>query len=134
MASPTSQRPLRAARPAIVIGQGADGSPWGQSQTLARPSPKGKIIREGLERLECSARPPPAPAPWISASCRAKAARRLARWSPRGALDVLFLLADEIELSASDAFTIYLGTHGDRGPPADVILPGPPIPKRPVFT
>ena len=43
-----------------------------------------------------------------------------------GALDVLFLLgADEIETSASGAFTVYLGSHGDRGAhKADVILPG----------
>jgi NADH-quinone oxidoreductase subunit G len=33
--------------------------------------------------------------------------------------------ADEIDASASKAFTIYLGTHGDRGAhKADVILPG----------
>jgi NADH-quinone oxidoreductase subunit G len=39
---------------------------------------------------------------------------------------VLFLLgADEIDLSATDAFVIYLGTHGDAGAHrADVILPG----------
>ena len=44
----------------------------------------------------------------------------------KGALDVLFLMgADEIDLSASDAFVIYLGTHGDAGAHrADVILPG----------
>jgi NADH-quinone oxidoreductase subunit G len=38
---------------------------------------------------------------------------------------VLVLLgADEIELSASDAFVVYLGTHGDAGAHrADVILP-----------
>jgi NADH-quinone oxidoreductase subunit G len=44
----------------------------------------------------------------------------------KGALDVLFLLgADEIDLSDSDAFTVYLGTHGDAGAhKADVILPG----------
>ncbi|MFL5297987.1 MAG: NADH-quinone oxidoreductase subunit NuoG [Phenylobacterium sp.] len=44
----------------------------------------------------------------------------------KGGADVLFLLgADEIELSASKAFTVYLGTHGDRGAHrADVILPG----------
>ncbi|MGA0546361.1 NADH-quinone oxidoreductase subunit NuoG [Brevundimonas sp. VNH65] len=43
-----------------------------------------------------------------------------------GALDVLFLLgADEVNASASDAFRIYLGSHGDRGAHgADVILPG----------
>ncbi|HEY2753563.1 NADH-quinone oxidoreductase subunit NuoG [Phenylobacterium sp.] len=44
----------------------------------------------------------------------------------KGGADVLFLLgADEIDTSASKAFTIYLGTHGDRGAhKADVILPG----------
>jgi len=43
-----------------------------------------------------------------------------------GALDLLFLLgADECEASASGAFTVYLGSHGDRGAhKADVILPG----------
>lgn len=44
----------------------------------------------------------------------------------KGALDVLFLLgADEIDLSASNAFRIYLGSHGDAGAhAADLILPG----------
>src|SRR5207253_4091769 len=44
----------------------------------------------------------------------------------KGALDVLFLLgADEIDLGETDAFVVYLGTHGDRGAHrADVILPG----------
>ncbi|MEI7571889.1 MAG: NADH-quinone oxidoreductase subunit NuoG [Phenylobacterium sp.] len=43
----------------------------------------------------------------------------------KGTLDVLFLLgADEIDLSASDAFRIYLGSHGDAGAQAaDLILP-----------
>lgn len=43
-----------------------------------------------------------------------------------GALEVLFLLgADEVNASASDAFRVYLGSHGDRGAHgADVILPG----------
>jgi NADH-quinone oxidoreductase subunit G len=44
----------------------------------------------------------------------------------KGGADVLFLLgADEIDTSASKAFTVYLGTHGDQGAhKADVILPG----------
>ncbi|OYW61501.1 MAG: NADH-quinone oxidoreductase subunit G [Rhizobiales bacterium 12-68-15] len=44
--------------------------------------------------------------------------------SPGGA-DIVFLLgADEIEI-APGAFTVYIGTHGDRGAHrADVILPG----------
>jgi NADH-quinone oxidoreductase subunit G len=44
----------------------------------------------------------------------------------KGALDVLLLLgADEIDVTASDAFVVYLGSHGDAGAHrADVILPG----------
>ncbi|MEX0409191.1 NADH-quinone oxidoreductase subunit NuoG [Aquibium sp. LZ166] len=44
-----------------------------------------------------------------------------------GALDILFLLgADEIDMgNFGDAFTIYIGSHGDAGAHrADVILPG----------
>ncbi|MDB5493331.1 MAG: nuoG [Phenylobacterium sp.] len=44
----------------------------------------------------------------------------------KGGADLLFLMgADEIDLSATKAFVIYMGTHGDRGAHrADVILPG----------
>ena len=44
----------------------------------------------------------------------------------KGALDVLVLLgADEIDTSATDAFVVYIGSHGDKGAHrADVILPG----------
>jgi NADH-quinone oxidoreductase subunit G len=44
-----------------------------------------------------------------------------------GTLDVLFLLgADEMDMNAiGEAFTVYIGTHGDAGAHrADVILPG----------
>jgi NADH-quinone oxidoreductase subunit G len=43
-----------------------------------------------------------------------------------GALDVVLLLgADELNVAPSDAFVVYLGTHGDAGAHrADVILPG----------
>ena len=61
----------------------------------------------------------------ISASCRGRAARRATEMAKPGALDVVFLLgADEIDI-APGAFTVYIGTHGDRGAHrADVILPG----------
>jgi NADH-quinone oxidoreductase subunit G len=51
----------------------------------------------------------------------------------KGGADVLFLMgADEIDLSTSDAFVIYLGTHGDRGAHrADVILPGAAYTEKP---
>ena len=43
----------------------------------------------------------------------------------KGGADVLFLMgADEIDLSKSKAFVVYMGTHGDAGAHrADVILP-----------
>ena len=51
----------------------------------------------------------------------------------KGALEVLVLLgADEIDLSDTDAFVVYLGTHGDRGAHrADVVLPGAAYTEKP---
>ncbi|MBX7247656.1 MAG: NADH-quinone oxidoreductase subunit NuoG [Caulobacteraceae bacterium] len=51
----------------------------------------------------------------------------------KGKLDVLFLLgADEIDASATAAFKVYLGSHGDRGAHgADVILPGAAYTEKP---
>ena len=48
-----------------------------------------------------------------------------------GTLDVLFLLGvDEIDI-APGAFTVYIGTHGDRGAMrADVVLPGAAYPEK----
>jgi NADH-quinone oxidoreductase subunit G len=48
-----------------------------------------------------------------------------------GALDLLFLLgADEIDVPPG-TFTVYIGTHGDRGAHrADVILPGAAYPEK----
>jgi NADH-quinone oxidoreductase subunit G len=52
--------------------------------------------------------------------------RTAAELAAKGGADLLFLLgADEIDVSASKAFKVYLGTHGDQGAHlADVILPG----------
>ena len=49
-----------------------------------------------------------------------------AELTTNGGADLLFLLgADELDLSKTKAFTVYLGTHGDAGAHrADVILPG----------
>ncbi len=45
--------------------------------------------------------------------------------APGGAEVLVLLGADEIDLSRTDAFVVYLGTHGDAGAHrADVILPG----------
>ena len=44
----------------------------------------------------------------------------------KGALDLLVLMGvDEVDVSATDAFVVYLGTHGDAGAHrADMVLPG----------
>jgi NADH-quinone oxidoreductase subunit G len=54
-----------------------------------------------------------------------------ARMLAQGALDVLFLAGvDEVDVP-SGAFTVYIGTHGDRGAHrADVILPGAAYPEK----
>ena len=45
---------------------------------------------------------------------------------------LLLLGADEIEVSKTDAFVVYLGSHGDRGAGrADVILPGAAYTEKP---
>ena len=56
----------------------------------------------------------------------AEGGKTAAQLVAKGGADVLVLLgADEIDLSKSDAFVVYLGTHGDAGAHrADVILPG----------
>ena len=51
----------------------------------------------------------------------------------KGGADVLFLLgADEIDLGQTDAFVIYMGSHGDAGAHrADVVLPGAAYTEKP---
>ena len=51
----------------------------------------------------------------------------------KGQLDVVYLLgADEIDMNAlGKTFVVYQGSHGDAGAErADVMLPGPPTPRR----
>ena len=117
-----------AQRPAIIVGQGALTGPDGAAtlKLLADVAKTFNIVREG----------------WNGWNVLHSAAARVGGLDlgflpgeggltatdmvKPGALDVLFLLgADEIEASASGAFTVYLGSHGDRGAhKADVILPG----------
>ncbi|MGR4866838.1 NADH-quinone oxidoreductase subunit NuoG [Caulobacter sp. LARHSG274] len=117
-----------AQRPAIIVGQGALTRADGAAvlKAAAAVAKTFKVVREG----------------WNGWNVLHAAAARVAgldlgfvpgeggltagQMVQKGALDVLFLLgADEIDASASDAFKIYLGTHGDAGAhKADVILPG----------
>ena len=117
-----------AERPAIIVGAGAFAREDGAAvlKALAGVAKSFNVVREG----------------WNGWNVLHSAAARVGgldmgfvpgegglstrEMLKPGALDVLFLLgADECEASASGAFTVYLGSHGDRGAhKADVILPG----------
>jgi NADH-quinone oxidoreductase subunit G len=114
-----------AERPALVIGQGALSNP----ATLAAISALARsfnIVRDGWNGWNvlhtAAARVGGLDLGFIP-KAGGKSATELAQ---KGAADVLFLLgADELDLSRTDAFVVYLGTHGDAGAHrADVILPG----------
>ncbi|HEY0053438.1 MAG TPA: NADH-quinone oxidoreductase subunit NuoG, partial [Caulobacteraceae bacterium] len=116
-----------AERPAIVVGGGALAREDGGAvlAAIAKLAKTYNVVREG----------------WNGFNVLHTAASRVAgldlgfvpgqgglsarEMVKPGALDVLFLMgADEIEASASGAFTVYMGSHGDRGAHhADVILP-----------
>jgi NADH-quinone oxidoreductase subunit G len=122
-----------AERPIILVGQGA----------LARPDGAAVAALAAKVAVDCGA----VTEDWNGYSVLHAAAARVgaldlgfvpgqsgrsaAEMAKAGALDVVFLLgADEIEV-APGAFTIYLGTHGDRGAHrADVILPGAAYPEK----
>jgi NADH-quinone oxidoreductase subunit G len=118
----------KAERPAIIVGSGAVSGPDGAAvlHALGALAKKVGVVTDS----------------WNGFNVLHSAASRVggldmgfvpgeggltaAQMAAKGALDVLFLLgADEIDLSKSKAFRIYLGSHGDRGAHgADVILPG----------
>ncbi|WEX07554.1 NADH-quinone oxidoreductase subunit NuoG [Chelativorans sp. AA-79] len=116
-----------AKRPMVIVGQGA----------LARPDGAAVLARAARLAGEIGA----ASAEWNGFAVLHTAASRVggldlglvpARGGKdvagmMGTMEVLFLLgADEIDMNGiGDAFTVYIGTHGDAGAHrADVILPG----------
>ena len=117
-----------AERPAIIVGQGALTGPGGAAvlKTLAGLAKTFGVVRDGWNGWNvlhtAAARVGGLDLGFIPGE-GGKTALEMVK---PGALDVLLLLgADEIEASASGTFTVYLGSHGDRGAhKADVILPG----------
>ena len=125
----------KAERPAIVVGSGALTGETGPAvlNALGALAKKVGVVAEG----------------WNGFNVLHSAASRVGgldlgfvpgegglsavEMTKKGALDVLFLLgADEIDASASKAFKVYLGSHGDRGAHgADVILPGAAYTEKP---
>jgi NADH-quinone oxidoreductase subunit G len=120
---------LKAAeRPAIIVGQGAFARQDGDAVLAALAEVAGtfNIVRDGWNGWNvlhtAAARVGGLDMGFVPAEGGLATAQML----KPGALDLLFLLgADECEASASGAFTVYLGSHGDKGAhKADVILPG----------
>ncbi|WP_426043521.1 NADH-quinone oxidoreductase subunit NuoG [Caulobacter sp. DWR3-1-2] len=117
-----------AQRPAIIIGQGALTRTDGAAvlKAAAAVATSFNVVREGWNGWNvlhtAAARVAGLDLGFVPGEGGLTASQML----KPGALDVLFLLgADECETAASDAFKIYLGTHGDAGAhKADVILPG----------
>ncbi len=130
-----SHGPISKERPAFLIGQGALARPDGAAvlRSIGKAAKALGVVRDG----------------WNGWNVLHTAAARVGGLDmgfvpgqggldvqamvERGALDVLFLLgADEIDFTRTDAFVVYLGTHGDAGAHrADVILPGAAYTEKP---
>ena len=117
-----------AKRPAIIVGQGALTRRDSAAVLAALTTLCGAVgvVREGWNGWNvlhtAAARVGGLDLGFVPAA-QGKSALDM---TTKGALDVLVLLgADELDLAATDAFVIYVGTHGDAGAHrADVILPG----------
>jgi len=117
-----------AARPAIVLGQGAltRADSGAVLQAAAKLAGEFGVVRAGWNGwnvLHTAAGRVGGLDLGLIPGGRGMGALKMVE---KGALDVLFLLgADEIDLSRTDALVVYLGTHGDAGAQrADIVLPG----------
>jgi NADH-quinone oxidoreductase subunit G len=117
-----------AQRPAIIVGQGAltRSDSAAVLAAIAALGAAAGVVRDGWNGwnvLHTAAARVGGLDLGFTPRLGGKTAREMVA---KGALDLLFLMgADELDLSATDAFVVYLGTHGDRGAHrADVILPG----------
>ena len=124
-----------AANPMIIVGQGAlsraDGA--GVLASAAKIAASFNLVREGWNGFNVLHTAAARVGGLDLGFVPGKGGMTAAEMVRKGALDVLFLLgADEIDLSATDAFVVYLGSHGDRGAHrADVILPGAAYTEKP---
>lgn len=118
----------RAERPAIIVGSGALTGANGPAvlNALGALAKKVGVVTEGWNGFNVLHTAAARVGGLDMGFIPGEGGKTVAEMVKPGALDVLFLLgADEIELGGSDAFRVYLGSHGDRGAHgADVILPG----------
>ena len=125
----------KAERPAIVVGAGALGGETGPAalNALGALAKKTGAVKDGWNGFNvlhsAAARVGGLDMGFVPGEGGLSAVDMV----KKGALDVLFLLgADEIDASATHAFKVYLGSHGDRGAHgADVILPGAAYTEKP---
>jgi len=118
----------KAERPAIIVGAGAVSGPDGAAvlNALGALAKKVGVVADGWNGFNMLHSAASRVAGLDMGFVPGDGGKTAAEMAAKGALDVLFLLgADEIDLSKSKAFRVYLGSHGDRGAHgADVILPG----------
>jgi NADH-quinone oxidoreductase subunit G len=118
----------KAERPAIIVGSGALTGETGPAvlNALGALAKKVGVVAEGWNGFNVLHTAAARVAGLDMGFVPGEGGKTVFDMIKPGALDVLFLLgADEIELGGSDAFRVYLGSHGDRGAHgADVILPG----------
>ena len=118
----------KAERPAIIVGAGALVGDTGAAvlNALGALAKKVGVVKDGWNGFNVLHTAAARVGGLDMGFVPAEGGLDVAGMLKPGALDVLFLLgADEVNASASNAFRVYLGSHGDRGAHgADVILPG----------
>ncbi|CAN5156399.1 NADH-quinone oxidoreductase subunit NuoG [soil metagenome] len=118
----------KAERPAIIVGGGALAGEGGAAvlNALGALAKKVGVVTEGWNGFNVLHHAASRVAGLDMGFVPAKGGLTVVEMLKADALYVLFLLgADEVDATASNAFRVYLGSHGDNGAHgADVILPG----------
>ena len=118
----------KAERPAIIVGGGALAGEGGTAvlNALGALAKKVGVVTEGWNGFNVLHHAASRVGGLDMGFVPANGGLTVAEMLKPDALDVLFLLgADEVNANASNAFRVYVGSHGDNGAHgADVILPG----------
>ena len=118
----------KAERPAIIVGGGALAGEGGAAvlNALGALAKKVGVVTEGWNGFNVLHHAASRVGGLDMGFVPANGGLTVAEMLKPDALDVLFLLgADEVNANASNAFRVYVGSHGDNGAHgADVILPG----------
>lgn len=125
----------KAKNPAIIVGPGALARKDGAAtlELAARAAAGFKAVRDGWNGFNVLHTAASRVGGLDLGFVPGKGGKDVSGMLAKGGVDILFLLgADEVDLSQTDAFVVYLGTHGDRGAHrADVILPGAAYTEKP---